>query len=667
MVGLSYKGVPLALPDEFPVPWEVEDDIFDLGTLGQGYSWPVKIPRKGNEQLVFQFAGDPQQSKNRFRTYDGFAITKGGNLWWNVSFVLENADDHWYEGSLTTIESSVQKNKNKLLSELITLDDLEDGVDTDPFDCHFYNDVVFFGGIFSPRITTLKSTYLFRLIHKVVAQLGYRFVNDIPTESDLHKLSIFQPRTIELTGNSRGGTGGNGRHRYSTISEIPTLTVGDLLFESIFHTSGSLYIDTDKKLIQLSIESKPRTALNLTGKLSFKTVHPSDYASIRLAYADISPLDEIPVFNKGAETRQGTFRGEFNNLEVFELNLHGFTEQENDIVFITLENCYFQFVKDFDDNLFLRRYAWPFDAFDEGEENPLNLESKLVPVHRSKYTYMFNEDTVNLRNNGSGSVRLKNLHSSQTLPAGNYVTFIDKDNLYHGDNITWYLVFASQPTPVDGYSSVNYMDIALDYDSDIDLEGLYYRINQAQWMPILEASNAESTQRIVVKNRYGYNNVFNYVNKYLNVTSVPRVLYNFGIQSNISGFTTYNCALPSPYLEDGTQNNEDPERIVKIGEYSTNTQYGGGNIYENIWKPSVDFINNTRKIVFDSFLTLTEIKKLFQHKYGRWEKGTFRLLSIKSTLGKDDREKQEVTGYITENAANESLLLTEEKQGIDWD
>jgi hypothetical protein len=119
MIGLLYKGQPVLLYPDTTIDFEVEDDFLDFDNIGRAYSWPISLPREGNE-WIFRHAGDADTQDNLFKTWDGFQITVDGNVWWDVSLDLDDADQTSYSGMLTNVNEKFFSAKDKKLRDLIT-------------------------------------------------------------------------------------------------------------------------------------------------------------------------------------------------------------------------------------------------------------------------------------------------------------------------------------------------------------------------------------------------------------------------------------------------------------------------------------------------------------------------------------------------------------------
>lgn len=119
MIGLLYKGQPVLLYPDTTIDFEVEDDFLDFDNIGRAYSWPISLPREGNE-WIFRHAGDADTQDNLFKTWDHFQITVDGNVWWDVSLDLDDADQTSYSGMLTNVNEKFFAAKDKKLRELIT-------------------------------------------------------------------------------------------------------------------------------------------------------------------------------------------------------------------------------------------------------------------------------------------------------------------------------------------------------------------------------------------------------------------------------------------------------------------------------------------------------------------------------------------------------------------
>ena len=666
MVGLSYKGMPVILPDDVSIPWEIEDDLFAFDRVGQAFSWPIKIPKKGNEH-IFHFAGDVQNPRNRFKTIDGFAVTTGGNIWWSVSLVLEKSDIDWYEGSLTTVESILSLKKDLLINDLLELSDLVDGVDKDEFELTFYDHSkasTIYDEIQLPEVSTLDSIYLLKLAQKALEQIGYTFLNNAPSESLLHKVSLFQTyfpnkanRNTQFFGNP-------------PINEMPSLTLGELLQEVIFYSGGSILVNSSTKTVHLNVGVTPTNLIDLSGKMELVKINDPEAIDISVGYRDTKPLDDIPVFGE-SEKRTGTYLGSYASREHLEDQLLA-TASVGDYAFSVLDNAYFTFLEDHDTNLYTSYYSWPFDKVESDEEKVQEFESNLIPVHRTRYLYYYNPDKINVRNNGAGKVRLKGLHNARMLLITAEVTFIDENNVHHGQNQVWYELSAVASTPyTDGYDGSNWVDLDLDFVEKMEIEGLYIRVKYHSWIPILEATTTNEKVRTYAGSSFGPKRGGSVLvtgsefKRTIQVDNVPRVLFNFGDQpkANLPA-ETYKCALPTPYIEDDSEPLAD--RAINIGALSTNTQEGTGNLKDAVWKNGIDFIRQTRELIFKSNLTPGEVKMLVKHGAGVSDSVAFRFTSMKSKLKKGVID-QEVTGYRLASSNQRVLKVTEDVKPIVWD
>ncbi|REE01098.1 hypothetical protein [Marinoscillum furvescens] len=422
MIGLSKNGRQLTLDPGFEIPWNVEDDLLDFGHLGQGWSAPIQIPVKGNE-WAFKYASDPANSRNRFKTYDDFAITWGGNVWWECSCVLEGVseDGRYYEATLSTVDSVLESNKGRSLRELLkerTFSYPSGGYEVvyNHFNgttnrgirfpwCHFYGEVdrnpiteeyihITNSDVFAVPFFTLK-----HLLNITASELGYSTEYRL-TSKVLDNYLVCTPNQFTILSDGASLPYG---------AFVPDISVSDLIYEVSVYAGASVYVDVAKKLIQvesLDFSLKRRNGPYLA--LTYQRPSSTFVDDVVIRFAEGNDFLHI-----GPQEMQGNYLGVFDSKT--DLSLEPGTA-ENDYGFCKWEQKYYQFLK-YNDVLYMEAYATPFREKKTGTKNPIIFQSKFTPAMRDRWYYGEYDVDMTLTESAAspGKVRLNGFETSLLL------------------------------------------------------------------------------------------------------------------------------------------------------------------------------------------------------------------------------------------------------------
>lgn len=636
MIGLAKQGRALRVPEDFNIDWVIEDDILDFNSLGQGFSWTVDLPIKGNE-WAFHHASDPARSGNKLKTYDGFQITWGGNLWWEVSVTLRNVSGENYRIDINTIPSELLEKRDTLISEIVTTSiAIPDGSyaatigainnnNANPMKfpmIHFYNDRTRFpaqatsgdpvpifrkGSTITLHEPVINSTsgynYIpfFRLkyiVRQALDAIGYTLVDNF-SDSNTDKIFIHSNRPLDMFIQAYS----NPECDFSKIDNtivvskyLPELTLFELLKDLCFYTSSSIQVDlNEKKLIVSNIE---RDTATVSQKLDVSTkCHPRlesddpDITNIELDYDLDSDLYQVIE-------PEGTDRGSFDEVSNFEAIS---TPTDKDYGFVKSINAYMRLVEYDTSSYAARRYTHPYWPKKTGSEKLSTLTPTMKPHPlKSNYTYKIYDVNYELVDNGSGKIQIDG-----------------KVDCNAGDKIG--LIFEDHEGPIDHLFTPYTVDTvtAGSVDLNEDMPAGDYKLKHvivaesagSWWFPVADAEQHYPEQDII---NQGYKGGV--------------VLWH--------GSITYPKAFSDGYNPDGSN----------LATFSLDTQ-GTYSIWVSKWKAVYDFINTTRTITLRTFLRAIDLRRLaYRVKQLRFRQGVIRYRRIKVTLGKTS-SSQEVEGY----------------------
>jgi hypothetical protein len=617
-VGLrDSKGRDLILDPEFSIRWEIEDDYMDFDRVGQAFSWTILIPIKGNEK-TFLYASDAATSKNKFKTYDGFAVTVAGNLWWNCSFDLIDVseDQLYYEGILSTIPSSIFDNKDKLIKEII-IAEIDQPSGTNPEILAAYNNDVngdvffpllnFYGSKLFPKNLIndsediLPAFRIFYLLRVAFEALGYSLSLYIPKSSDLHKLVIVSNKltTIGIFGPSK-----------LIVNEFcPQLTLSQLMNNCAKISGCGIYVNINDKNVSLSPAFDQRYVGN---EIDLRSILSADLRPGKSAYNDLKvtyPLSNDSILSDNPESLIGEYLGVFDSRSDFNIST---SADENSYGFCKLENYYVQWVQG-KSALQLRIMAYPFMEYKSGENNPINFHLDVIPTTKSRYTTVFETGTYQITDNGSGKVRIN----------GNFAFFsianLSNYKLGFNERTTEYKPGESTYT-IDTADS-DFMDISLTFTGEAVVDRVFIKYDLGHYIPIIGEKPHQPKYDL-------FNEAF-----------TPRIMIYHGIVQNIANDSSYAYASADNYYSDDGDS-------VEVGNLSLNLNIGDYNIGNLIFDKIVQYLKEIRVLKGDTYLNATEILRLFDKvKFARHNKGVMRVRKITTILSKNGTGKQEIEGY----------------------
>lgn len=621
-VGLSYKGRQLYLDPDFQIDWEVQDDLFDFDRMGEGSSWQIQIPIKGNE-WVFGFASDPANADNKFTTYDGFAITMGGNVWWEVSCELLRVSDdgRFYECVLSTINNDVYDSRTKSIKDIITYEITNPGNGSN--DAQLYNQMSlgpvyfpilhFYGDnslSYSELLHRLVNTgdngiYLpcfrvFFLLEKSFEALGYTLHINCVIPSDVKKAILFD-EYLPIS-NMFGGT------TLDVAEYCLDITLTKLLKLVTFLTGAGLFINQDEKIadlrnIKFDTQKSPIDISDKVGPLIIP--EKPEYFDFKIEYE----LDKDELLSEVAEDyTAANYQGEFDDLQDFidnSTNTLGFWG------FCKLENAYYAWVTavGVDGGKWILQIGHPFEAIQSGTTSLTTITSPALPCAMDKYQYVVIEGPFKTEEYGTSRLRIKDVDISGllSLTSEYKYTFIEEGAQWY-DIEQYYLNIAAYDFTNDTF------DTFLDYiDEEVIISRIILRRDSDYYHPILGSEP-----------KYG-----------ISKSGTPRLLLWHGLKGSGSDWP---FASPSPYyLSSGS--------AVKGLNFSLNTS-GDNNVWLEIWTFIVSVIKEAKVIKMYGYLSTSEISKLIKtRKLGRNQKGLFRFKSFRALLTRRGIRNQEIEGY----------------------
>jgi hypothetical protein len=616
--GLSYKGKPVTLLPGTSINWEIQDDLFDFDNIGQGYSWPITIPREGNEHIFF-FAGDPDNPDQLLKTWDGFAITFSGNVWWQVSFELTESDGYYYQGNLTSINSKFFENKDKSIRELITATFDNTATETNTMG----------------KVNALaESNYRFPLMHL----FGLKFqtnLDDIftfpalPLANDLDYYCIPVFSFIYIVEQALAGVGftfedhfseydSNGVNNlrnlllvnnrvidtWSAVHDvskyIPDMTLTDLLNDLAIVSGASVMIpDYGDNVLQLRSMARDvnRSAEKIAADPNVK-VTKSDVVNLKLSF-DLSNDDLLK--DNTVDKLEGTYRGEFDTSTDWDV-LPG--PVLDDYGFIRSLNAYYRVTKP-GDSLISEFYSLPFQEYQTGEENVKERKLKLLPCAKDRYSYETITDRLNIENS-SGKVKIIGFSN---------VPLISQDIFFQA-------TYKGQKVGTTGYISIDsvgsdFVVINKTYTVEARVDELIVRTDENYFFPVIsgEPHWPEGGQK--------------------NEGFTGRLILWHGMQDTIDDVSTYAYASSDPYFDDGST----------LGSLSLSFTAPEHNIVDKVWQPIINLLSSARIIKLKTHLSPKAITDLVRQKVGSYVNQRFRFKRFRGKMSDRGMEDQEIEGW----------------------
>lgn len=693
-LGLSYRGRQLAIDPGFTIEFRAEDDWFDWTTLGQQYTFPVSIPVKGNE-WAFYFASDPATAKNRFKTYDGFAITWGGNIWWEGALELTglSRDGRYYQGTLSVIESILFQNMGKSIRELLadtTWSYPAGGYQTvyDYYNLayrgirfpwmHFYNQTLFHPDtdaridIFNKDVYACPCFHLYDLVKLILSSYGYTLLMNITNLDEVKKRIIFTNHVFQI--DDAGESRSYGKH-------LPDLTLGQLLYELSFFSGAKAKVDLDAKTVTYTslqyIEAK--TPLDISDH-----VHPvygvqnDPDTNVRVGYN--TAIDSLLSDNPDELT--GNYLGEIDAGPPS-------TPAEGDYYFDRQFNAYYKYFT-WEGSVVKEFYSHPFLSRQSGDSNLVDYSSELSPCLKDIFTYEeydvscdlllqdlvgvdyckvqgFDDPSVVRTSGFIGIIEFQNRETqSSTPPKTGYVSPNVKTGVARPSPETPFRTRTSPNTPykvrVPGTNKSAYKTTKVvknEYYIGVQQTKLYpihsgttgANPNDNQIRFFLDYLTDEKVKKLLFAEEHGY--IFPVVgdtvytekstNKLKSDASndfTGRVLTWHGMQFNFGLQFKYPYASCDNYFYDSTNG------ITELDADSLNLHVGTRNIWDKIFYLVSESLQSTRRLLLTCFLSPVKVSNLIQVGKARFQKGVFRFASFKATLMGNGMRDQEIEGFI---------------------
>jgi len=630
---LRYKNKPIGLLPGTSTEWVLEDDILDFERIGQGVSWPIRIPWSGNDHLPFAHAADPDQFENLFQTYDGFTISVDGYVWFEVSFALNDADSDFANGQLTSVNSTFVENKDKSIRELISAtipfsagnydtiikatNELDDSVIRFPYlhfwgkrwlidpglsDLSIYEIANLGNGMIIPGFQII---YLLRqALEEMGMQLRNRFSDHSGGKDFFSQLYIIHNRVKEFDFSQD--------FEIVVKDHIPDLTLSDLIRDLAIYSGSSVHIPSNQDTVEIRSIAKDTQPRNIKTTLSLyeenMRVQKSLLSNLKFSW---KMSDDEQLEAQTVKQLEGNYLGEFNTLVDWAAGYGSYVAE--DYGFIKSLGFYRKIVQNKSGILVDVFYSYPFQGYSSGEEKQKELTPSLLPVQKDRYRYRELESNFEIVNNGSGNVRITGNFGNWTDWAGadDYIKFVEdgEDPIY--DTIAEY-------HPIQSYDyGAGYVDLFVGYVSDVSLERIIIRKELNYYLPVISGGPhwPEGDQN--------------------NEDFPGRVLIYHGMQPTIDGLATYPYASADCYDKDGAQ-------IAKM-----NLTFAGPtpNLVHDVWQPILSFLNKARYITLRTYESADKLLDVYRQKRAKFLRGAFRFKRLRARLGENGVEDQELEGW----------------------
>jgi hypothetical protein len=639
MIALTYKSQPVTLPPGFRISWELEDNLFDFEVMGEGISWPITIVRDGSEG-IFLFAGDVDTADNLFQIYDGFAITVDGSVWWEVSLDLKEADDYYYQGVLTTVNSVFFDNKDKKIGEIITAtiampnesfaafktrwNTPADSVMRFPLinfrdeQVRFEYDVPMVGIVqFSADLANSSEFYLLPvfkwiwIIQQAIEAIGMSMLDEVVDESNdfARRIILYSNRVIDQRGNPNDGNVNfdDIDNLLQVSKHVPDLTLRELIRDYSLYACCRAVITQEGQLKLISIE---RT-IDQPAAVDINIYDPNiptvknDIRNIGIDYS----VEEIKALPESG------YRGAVNDLAAMDALS---SPAAGEYVFVREFNRFYQFYEL--STVISRRFlSHPFHSFEADK----TFNPSVQPVTKDRYT-SYKYDSIELVNS-SGFVRV----NAQTVAAiGDEVNFLNegeneaefdpygKKGVVTSTGAGFFvtdIVYSDAIVPVPkARNRVGFIKKLIRFRIDTATFGITYRNRKAKEarenIPELEYS--ESASRLIIRKQKA--TLFAVVDYAVSYPELGQAVTGFKgsvaiWHSMVDGYDSnpYASAWSDPWDQEGNE----------IGTVSFNTT-GPATIFTTIWQRTITFLRLTRLLRIstsessDKLSTIYDIKKI---------------------------------------------------------
>ncbi len=604
MIGIRYKETDLNLGSDFVIDWQLDDDIFDFDNIGEGHSWPVRIPKEGNHQLFF-FAGEPEIGPIH-KTYDDFYITRDGNVWWEVSFRHRKNTEFHIEGTLSLVDSPLLTALQSGIRTYITakfgiVDELEPVYP----ELHFYNSPVTSSddqivnyndeGSGSP-VVTIPCWYYLDILRHVMENIGMTLIDNFSISGELfQKLILIHNRSVPSAVEERN------------VSDYVTdIKVSDLLSIALTLSASSVSLRINRKTIEVNdhVRVTKKIAVDLAGKVASYETDEIASRKFEISY---------PLSNDSVLTAQivpeGVDKGEYDTLALFEAET-GLTP--GDYAFVKRENAYYRAIDNKGSTeIVFYTYAFPNLIVGDDSTEATPIEIPVLPTFFDNHLYreiQSSQMKVIESPTTAGRVRIIDL-PGDFFPRTDEEIKLEEDH----DNVAKYTEIYHEVTAINFANK--WVELDLDFFEDVNLSRIFVRLPIDQFMPVIGEKINHHAADLAPD------------------TSTARIAIYYGTQDDTQG-NPYAMAAPGNYSSD----------VTKLGSFTLNT-VGEDSIILTKWQTLSAFLGQSEIVKLFTNLSEVDIIDVYRQKILRWEKGLLRLKSINSTLTQRGIEGQEIEGY----------------------
>jgi hypothetical protein len=623
---ILYKGKPVQLFPDTDITLEIEDDLLAFNVIGSAFSWPISIPRVGNE-WIFNNAGDADQVDNLLKAYDGFQITLEGDLLWEMSFDLVEADQFQYGGSLTSVNQTYFNAKDKKLAELVTgavtysagnyasiigaTNSLERSSIRWPW-LHFYGqrwkkdpqvaDLQIYQLANSNEIGMLLPCFTMEYVLKnILAGLGMQLANsfsDYSGGTDLFSNLLLIHNRVKEYDLSAGMS-------IQLSDHVPDMTLSELVQDLAIFTCSSVNLSTDQSTLEIrSIKKDINTSairLQLTNYPNNVPVQRAGANNLKLAW-NLSADKRVEAAT--VAVLEGQNRGSFATMtEWMALS----TPAVNDYGFIKALN---QFYKVVDENgsLVSAFYSYPLQDYASGSTNQIDIKPKLLPAVKDGFFYQVITGSFQVTNS-SGAIILTG--------GGNWTDFpttLDSVQLVETNSEKSYGTGFFAVTAVNvGAGTITLSSGS--YVADVQVKEIIIRTAIDAVIPII--GGGPHAPEVGQENQ----------------SFDARVVIWHGMVTG--GGSTYPYASADQFDKAGTA----------INKFNLSWTAPGDNMVSSLFAPFISFIKQARFLKLSTTESIQTLNHLYRQKKARLVAGSIRIKKIKMLITSKGIKDQEVEGW----------------------
>lgn len=648
MIGITYRNQSLYIPQGFSADLELTDDLMNTGNIpGEASSYPITLPREGNHHLL-DFAGHPTTPGN-YKTYDDFAITWAGMVWWEVSFVHKRTTTYVIEGYFTSVASPFFGSKDTSIRTLLH------GVRwKHPFlpedpgytylpayfpEFAFYGETKVYNRIiqqsfsvdlppeyedFIPPVDDIDYELMSRcpafrvedLLRACCKAIGMQLEDNYSESgSDLSKLILLHNRIVLELYSPPGTLNTEIDDELDVSLHVTDITLLQLCSIAAGISGSKMAIGLPDHGI-LQINNHERIAGREPYDLRDDEPHEWETDPVNAPPMIIKyDLSDDSLLKDTAEPTGKADLGPFSQLADLDA-----VATDGDYGFVRQENAWYQcLVLDNDSRQLVRRGTdcLPYATLGNSNTDAQPEERKIPACPVEKHAYLY--DTIDQKPTMEKDVQHITLRGWERVP-----------EVYSGYEL---LFFEELDDNEDPEYAVYYREITEVADTSVPAD-FYIRLGNDEWTRSVNISSVVIRRPI---DRYlpiiGANSFrVSYVNLGEEL-KVPRLLIYHGMQPTITGGT---YAMAGPDNLDSLGN--------KIGTYTLNTSQPGSMIRR--YYDALDaFRRNTLRIFSNMTLSPKQIKEAFARRMVVGRYARMRISSIATRLTSSGAEETEIQGY----------------------